>query len=1005
MKTPAQTVGYYDETYRNQVHFSPEANWMNDPNGMVYYEGEYHLFYQYHPYGTTWGPMHWGHAISEDLVNWEHMPIALYPDELGQIFSGSAVIDWNNTAGFGKEAMVAIFTHSGSIGQVQSLAYSLDKGRTWEKYTGNPVMPDPPVEDWRDPKVFWHEDTNQWIMSLAAKDKIMFYTSPNLKNWTFASEFGPDGGIQSNSLDRTSYTMSEYSGGSFQYEGDITLNKKNGREGSGGLIFRSDKNGSNGYTASIDAKNDAVVLSKNVNGAVQEIARKAMPIDTSTYHLKVVADQNNISVFVDDTKTIEVTDPTFEHGFYGLVSETSTAVYRDVRFENTTNFLSNLSGWKAINGEWENTLAGKTGAGSTDVFNMSAQNADNFLYEADIKVSGEKGAGGAGALVFRSDEKAENGYIANIDALHDTVKLMKIENGVITVLAEKPMKIDMNKTYNLKVDVYDDSLKVIVDGVIMHDIKDDSYSSGQLGLNVWNSSALFQNVKMGNNIKTTQNEIANHDFETGDLSGWKAVNGNAFTTDHVSSATNYWGGLFSQQGTYHLWGFSDLHNGDAATGELHSSYFKLGGSGEINLLLGAGNDRSSRYVSLVRASDDAELIRQANTKFNEDETYKRYVWDASDYIDEVFYIKAVDQSAGGWGHINLDDVNVYNQGAVSEEVDQVAKEPEQGDIIQNGFISEWSAVSGDWVNSTHGSNGGIWECPTLVELPIDGDPNNTKWVLQVSINDGAPAGGSGMQYFVGDFDGKTFTSENPSNQTLWTDYGADFYAAVEWSGIEGNQGEKYWIGWMSNWQYANYTPTSGWRSATTLARKKELTQTVEGTRLKQSPVSLNGIRNNSKKITRSNRIITGNSSLLSGFQGDVYEMIAEFDITDANADEFGFRVRKGNGEYTTIGYNINEETLFVDRTRSDDFDYGNNIVDNHHGPLSVTNGKVKMQVIVDRSSVEVFGTNGETVITDQIFPDPSSKGVEIYSKGGKVTLESLEIYPLTSIWKDKQPSQ
>ncbi|MBR8645744.1 hypothetical protein KEH51_22320 [[Brevibacterium] frigoritolerans] len=120
----------------------------------------------------------------------------------------------------------------------------------------------------------------------------------------------------------------------------------------------------------------------------------------------------------------------------------------------------------------------------------------------------------------------------------------------------------------------------------------------------------------------------------------------------------------------------------------------------------------------------------------------------------MLYIKAVDQATGGWGHINMDDVNVYNEGAMPNEVDQVAKEPEKGDSKESGILTDWSAVSGEWIPSTHGSNGGIWECPTLIELPIDGDPSKTKWVLQVSINDGAPAGGSGMQYFVGTFDGK-----------------------------------------------------------------------------------------------------------------------------------------------------------------------------------------------------------------------------------------------------------
>lgn len=199
--TVALSEDYYQETHRPQIHFSPEEQWMNDPNGMVYYEGEYHLFYQYYPDSTVWGPMHWGHAVSTDLVTWEHLPIALYPDELGYIFSGSAVIDWNNTSGLQKgehPPMVAIFTQHLASGekagrddfQTQGIAYSHDKGRTWEMYEGNPVIPNTGIKDFRDPKVFWHKDTEQWIMILAAGDKVMLYGSPNLKEWTFLSDFG-----------------------------------------------------------------------------------------------------------------------------------------------------------------------------------------------------------------------------------------------------------------------------------------------------------------------------------------------------------------------------------------------------------------------------------------------------------------------------------------------------------------------------------------------------------------------------------------------------------------------------------------------------------------------------------------------------------------------------------------------------------------------------------------------------------------------------------------------
>jgi fructan beta-fructosidase len=192
----AQSTG--GEKYRPTFHFSPKAHWMNDPNGMVYYNGVYHLFFQYHPGGKTWGPMHWGHAISRDLFNWEEKPIALYPDSLGTIFSGSAVIDKDNTAGFGKNAMVAIFTHHNQkieeaktgLHQYQSIAYSNDEGETWTKYKGNPVLPNPGITDFRDPKVMWFEQGKKWIMTLATKDRITFYSSPDLKAWKRESDFG-----------------------------------------------------------------------------------------------------------------------------------------------------------------------------------------------------------------------------------------------------------------------------------------------------------------------------------------------------------------------------------------------------------------------------------------------------------------------------------------------------------------------------------------------------------------------------------------------------------------------------------------------------------------------------------------------------------------------------------------------------------------------------------------------------------------------------------------------
>jgi fructan beta-fructosidase len=196
----------FNETHRPQYHFTPPANWMNDPNGMVFWEGEYHLFYQHYPEGNTWGPMYWGHAVSTDLVHWEHFPIALEPDELGYIFSGSAVIDKENTSGLGSidnPAMIAIYTYHNPEGekegridfQTQGLAFSLDKGRSWTKYEHNPILGNPGIKDFRDPKVTWIKEADgsgKWIMSLAVLDKISFYSSPNLLEWTHESDFNPE---------------------------------------------------------------------------------------------------------------------------------------------------------------------------------------------------------------------------------------------------------------------------------------------------------------------------------------------------------------------------------------------------------------------------------------------------------------------------------------------------------------------------------------------------------------------------------------------------------------------------------------------------------------------------------------------------------------------------------------------------------------------------------------------------------------------------------------------
>ena len=484
------------EKYRPQFHFTPQEKWMNDPNGMVFFEGEYHLFYQHHPDGTTWGPMHWGHAISTDLIHWEHRPIALKPDENGHIFSGSAVVDWEDTSGFfgGKPGLVAIFTHAdaypetGRPRQRQSLAYSQDKGRTWTVYAGNPVLSDEQVTDFRDPKVFWHAAQKEWVMVIAAGDRVHFYTSPNLKEWTFESEFG----------------------------------------------------------------------------------------------------------------------------------------------------------------------------------------------------------------------------------------------------------------------------------------------------------------------------------------------------------------------------------------------------------------------------------------------------------------------------------------------------------------------------AVEGSHDGVWECPDLIELPVDGQTELTKWVLIVSIGDHPElAEGSRTQYFIGSFDGSKFTNDSSPETVLWVDHGRDNYAGVTWSDVHAPNQGKLFIGWMSNWKYANITPTVSWRSAMTLPRVLYLKTGALGIRLVQEPVDeLRKLRMTEQSYT--NETIRPGQNLLSGIQCEQYEMECEIDL--GTAEEVGFKLRQSAAEETVIGYNALSQSLFVDRSTSGEGGFHEAFPCKHGVQLELPKGRLKLHLFIDQSSIEVFAQDGEIVITDQIFPDPASTGIEIYAKDGEAKLISLTLYPLKSIY-------
>jgi fructan beta-fructosidase len=490
------TANDYNEPWRPQLHFTPDRNFMNDPNGLVYYKGEYHLFYQHNPFGKEWGHMSWGHAVSPNLLHWQHLPVALLEENGIMMFSGSAVVDWKNSSGFGstkEPPLVAIYTGHTSTNQHQSIAFSNDRGRTWTKYIGNPVL-DIGQKDFRDPKVIWHEPSKQWIMvvALPVERKVRFYASPNLKEWKLKGEFGPAGAPK-----------------------------------------------------------------------------------------------------------------------------------------------------------------------------------------------------------------------------------------------------------------------------------------------------------------------------------------------------------------------------------------------------------------------------------------------------------------------------------------------------------------------------GIWECPDLFPLRVEGKRNLEKWVLIVSVNPGGPNGGSASQYFVGSFDGAIFVNESSPETVRWLDHGKDFYAAVTWSDIPKADGRCILLGWMSNWEYANQVPTATWRNAQSLPRELSLREVDGNIVLLQKPVEeLKSLRKLRVKFPKQ-ELFQKHELVVPNLRGDCFELRVKF--SKIKSSELGVVVRVGENEATPIAYRPASGELFVDRTRSGKGDFGRTFPGIHKAIIGTNKTELSLHIIVDRSSIEVFADDGAHVITETIFPGPESVGTAFYSADGSAVLEEVEFWNLNSIYSSAPP--
>lgn len=309
--------------------------------------------------------------------------------------------------------------------------------------------------------------------------------------------------------------------------------------------------------------------------------------------------------------------------------------------------------------------------------------------------------------------------------------------------------------------------------------------------------------------------------------------------------------------------------------------------------------------------------------------------------------------------------------------------------------------------------GGVWECPDLFELPVDGDATRSKWVLVISLNPGGPAGGSGTQYFTGAFDGTRFTADAPApgagaahapvvataapgDQVQWLDYGSDFYAAASWNGVAGDR--RLLAGWMNNWTYGQQVPTAPWRSAQSVPRELSL-RTLDGrVRLVQQPVA-------EFKRLRSDLLYSASAlGVAAGLApiplaGNTAPIELALRLEPGKADRAGIRLRSGaQGQQTEVGYDSALGLLYLDRRRAGEHAFHPEFANRQIAPVSLRNGQLSLRIVVDSASVTVFAGEGETVLTSQIFPDPAAHGVALFAEGASAEVRDLHIWALASIW-------
>jgi levanase len=815
-------AGPAEDPYRPLTHFAPQQNWVNDPNGPVWYDGRYHLFFQYNPEGAQWGNMSWGHAVSTDLVHWQERPVAIPYSEREHIFSGSVVVDTQGTSGFGEPgapALVAVYTSwDPATGiQAQSVAYSTDAGETWTKHAGNPVL-DLGSREFRDPRVFWYAEGGYWVMAVAqAVDHVIqLYRSDDLLAWTHLSDFGPANAV----------------GGVWEMPD----------------LFELPVEGQPGVTR--------WVLVVNLNPG---------SIAGGSGAQYFVGDFDGTTFRADDVVT----------GTDGSADPAGTVV-------------ADLEGGTYSPG-WVTT---GTAFGTGPVAGT---------LPGQQEVTGFRGAG-----------------LVNSFVDHDRAQ------GTLT---SPPFTLDR------------DWLNLLVGG--------------------------GENPRTpGTGDGTAPPGVVVADFEGDDFDGW-SVTGDAFGTRPTAGDAPCQEGVTGYQGaalanSFHA-GDPDVCDAppDSGTGSLTSPEITLTHR-YVNFLVGGG----AHPDTAVRLLLDGQVVR--TTSGAESGALRRASWDVADLVGRRARIEVLDANPGGWGHVMADAFQLSDEPALPASAETTVDLVVDGEVARSATGRDSETL--DWV---------AWDVRDLA--------GRTAQLRFVDRSSG------GWGHILAD---QVLLSDVPARSALeryrWLDHGADFYAALTFENEP--DGRRIAIAWMNNWQYASATPTGTWRGSMTLPRELTLCEVDGELRVTQAPAGGITTLDGAAFRVRDRVLHEGVTALPAAAEGTVLAIEAEIEV--GTAREVGLHVRVGEGERTVVGYDVRRGALSVDRRASGDVDFHDAFAAVHSGPLEARDGVVRLTVYVDRSSVEVFGGGGETVLTDLVYPSLASDGVALYAVGGDARVRSLTVRPL-----------